>query len=202
MLHNVLLPDIKRFRHKTRIQFNNTSLGLDKKNYATKIAHAYIDYVVDYWPRNLLTNFTLKTCLFGATNIIENSDESKYNYSGHGIEFDGAGSQSFGNDFTKNVVIFSDNNRSSSDHRKNSFLVLGEGPANGFNDSVGTPEKKFRTNFTKGKKKFGLRLHQEGDSNYLFINGKKICTFKADNKNVNFPIQFCLMSTSEEFVSD
>ena len=31
---------------------------------------------------------------------------------------------------------------------------------------------------------------------YLFVNGKKIFKFTADNKNVNFPPQFCLGSIS------
>ena len=30
----------------------------------------------------------------------------------------------------------------------------------------------------------------------MFVNGKEILKFKADNKNVKFPTQFCLESTS------
>ena len=33
----------------------------------------------------------------------------------------------------------------------------------------------------------------------MFVNEKKISKFKADNKNVNFPTQFCLGSTSNGF---
>ena len=33
-------------------------------------------------------------------------------------------------------------------------------------------------------------------NSYLFVNGKEILKFKADNKNVKFPTQFCLESTS------
>ena len=53
------------------------------------------------------------------------------------------GSWSFGNDFARNVVIFSCDNSSSShtDNRKNNFLVLGEGPTQGINDSTGSAEK-------------------------------------------------------------
>ena len=53
------------------------------------------------------------------------------------------GSWSFGNDFARNVVIFSVDNSSSShtDNRKNNFLVLGEGPTQGINDSTGSAEK-------------------------------------------------------------
>ena len=33
----------------------------------------------------------------------------------------------------------------------------------------------------------------------MFANGKSIFKFKADNENVNFPIQFCLGSISNGF---
>ena len=46
-----------------------------------------------------------KNCLFGATNMVQNSDKSKYLYSGYRTEFDGAGSWKFGNKFARNVVI-------------------------------------------------------------------------------------------------
>ena len=33
----------------------------------------------------------------------------------------------------------------------------------------------------------------------MLVNGKEIIKFKADNKNVNFPTQFCLESISDGF---
>ena len=33
----------------------------------------------------------------------------------------------------------------------------------------------------------------------MFVNGKEISEFKADNKNVNFPTWFCLGRTSDGF---
>ena len=33
----------------------------------------------------------------------------------------------------------------------------------------------------------------------MFVNGKEIIKFKADNKNVNFPTRFCLVSISDGF---
>ena len=47
--------------------------------------------------------------------------------------------------------------------------------------------------------KFCLSLHYNGESSYLFVNGKEIFKFKANNKNVNFPTQFCLGSISNKF---
>ena len=37
-------------------------------------------------------------------------------------------------------------------------------------------------------------MYYNADNSYLFVNGKEIFKFKADNKNVNFPTQFCLGS--------
>ena len=59
--------------------------------------------------------------------------------------------------------------------------------------------KKFDINFSKAKTKFCLSLHYNDDNSYLFVNGKEIYKFKASNKNVNFPSQFCLGSTSNKF---
>ena len=44
-----------------------------------------------------------------------------------------------------------------------------------------------------------LSLHYNGDNSYLFVNGKEIIKFKADNKIVNFPIWFCLGRLSDGF---
>ena len=41
-----------------------------------------------------------------------------------------------------------------------------------------------------------MSLHYNADNSYLFVNGKEIFKFKADNKNVNFPTRFCLGSIS------
>ena len=51
----------------------------------------------------------------------------------------------------------------------------------------------------KQTKRFGLSLHCDSINSYLFVNGKEIFKFKAGNKNVNFPTQFCLASISNGF---
>ena len=71
-------------------------------------------YDLDAWPENPTNNFKFRNCLFGATNIVKNSDKEKYVYSGCGITFDSASSWSFGNDFARNVIIFGVDNSSSS----------------------------------------------------------------------------------------
>ena len=67
------------------MQFNNDPLVSDKNNYSIKIVNAYIVYNLDYWTRKLLNNFVLRNCLFVGTNIINNSDKSRYVYSGYSI---------------------------------------------------------------------------------------------------------------------
>ena len=65
--------------------------------------------------------------------------------------------------------------------------------------TIGLPENKFSINFNKAKTKFCLSLHYNADNSYLFVNGNEIFKFKADNKIVNFPTQFCLGSISNGF---
>ena len=84
-------------------------------------------------------------------------------------------------------------------YAQNNILILGEGPTCGINGSFGSPEKKISIHFTKASTKFCLNLHYNADNIYLFVNGKEIFRFKADNKNVNFPTQFSLVSISNGF---
>ena len=56
----------------------------------------------------MVNNFLLKNWLFGVTNIVNNSDQSKYLYSGYGIAFDGV----LGISLVENVLIFGNNNSS------------------------------------------------------------------------------------------
>ena len=60
------------------------------------------------------------------------------------------------------------------------------------NGGFGSPEKKFDINFTKANIKLCLSLHYNSDNSYLFVNGKQIFKFKADNKVFNFPTQYNL----------
>ena len=44
-----------------------------------------------------------------------------------------------------------------------------------------------------------MSLHYNHDNSFLFVNGKKIYKFKANNKSANFSTQFCLGSISNGF---
>ena len=82
--------------------------------------------------------------MFGATNIVKNSDKEKYVYNGYGIAVDGKGECSFSNDPARNVIMFWVDNSSSSHtgNLKKDFLILGEGPNFRINGSFHASEKK------------------------------------------------------------
>ena len=44
-----------------------------------------------------------------------------------------------------------------------------------------------------------MSLHCNIDNSFLFDNGKEIFKFKANNRNVSFPAQFCFRSISNGF---
>ena len=95
---------------------------------------------------------------------------------------------SFGNRFTRNVIVFGFNNSSSShsDNLKNNFSILSESLTYSINGSLGSPRKKYSINFTKENTQFCLSLHYNDDNSYLFVN-------------VIFSTPFCLRSISNEF---
>ena len=119
----------------------------------------------------------------------------------YGITFNSTDWWSFGNDTARNVIIFGVDNSSLShaDNLKNKFLILGLSPTFGINGSFDSPDKKFTMNFTKANTKFCLIFRYNTDNSYLFVNGKEIIKFKANNKNVNFPTQICSGSISDGF---
>ena len=78
----------------------------------------------------------------------------------------------FGDGSTRNVFFDVDNSSSSHvDNCKNNFLVLGEGPTDDINGTIGTAEKKTGINFIKKKEKI---LLYNDDNSYLFVNRKKV----------------------------
>ena len=52
--------------------------------------------------------------------------------------------------------------------QKNKFLVLGEEPADGINDSTDAAKKTFGINFSKANTKFFLSLHYNDDDSSFF----------------------------------
>ena len=182
-----------------RMQFNDTSLVVEKNNYSTKIVTAYIVYDLDDWPKILLNNFKLKNYFFDMTKIAKDIDKGQWVYGGYGIAFDGAGSLSFGNSFARNNVIcgVDISSPSHADNHKNNFLLLDEGPSDDINGRIGAAEEKFNIIFSKARIKFSLDLHYNYDNSYFFVNGKDNYKITADKENFDFPTQFYLGSISD-----
>ena len=97
-----------------------------------------------------LRNFTLKNCLFVATNIVKNSDKEKYVYSGYAIAIYVKVELRFGNDYARNVITFGVDNSSSShaDNLKNNFLILSKRDF-GIIGNFDAPENKVSVSFSK-----------------------------------------------------
>ena len=90
---------------------------------------------------------------------------------------------------------------SSSAHVNNktrSILVLGKDFIQGIDGTIIYAGKMYSTNFAIGNKKFCLSLHYNGDSSYLFVNGKEIINFKAKDSEFE-PYPLCLGGLSKDF---
>ena len=117
---------IKLSEYRIGTKLDKDLLILQQNKYLTKFVSAYIVYDLDTWPRNPTNNFKFKNCLSGAPNIIKNSAEENYAYSGYRITFDSTVSWSFDNDFARNIVIciVDNSSLSHSGNHKNNFLIL------------------------------------------------------------------------------
>ena len=56
----------------------------------------------------------------------------------------------------------------------------------------------YSTNFTVDNKTFCLSLHYDGDSSYLFVNGKEIINFKTKDSEI-VPYLLCSGNILKEF---
>ena len=61
--------------HRMRIKIDRDPMAVEQNNSLSKIANVYIVYDLDAWVRNSTDNFKFKSCLFGATGIVKNSDK-------------------------------------------------------------------------------------------------------------------------------
>ena len=119
-------------------------------------------------------------------------------YSGYGIAFDGGSSWNISNDFARNATIFHVDNISSShaDNSKNYFVVLSNSPTYDVNGNFGSPKRSLVLKLVKQGQNFDRVCIIMVIIVFFLLMEKK---FKADNKNVNFPTQFCLGSISNGF---
>ena len=165
---------------------SNNDYVLDKN-----VVNIYIVYKLDPLASTRDKSYTIQNALFGAMMQIAKyaTDYDKNNYKGYGICFDER--SEFGHTITegghahttdaRNVLIFGADMSFSvhATNRANHIYLMGKGLTQGINDTTIYADKNFYRNFTDFGKKFVLSLHYNGDSSYLFVNGRQELKFKA-----------------------
>ena len=124
--------------------------------------------------------------MFGEFSLTETPNIDRYKYSGYGIGFDRHGSHSYHSGGTGgNVIIFGvDLSSLTKIHsRRKDILVFGKGPTQGLENTL-SAKKMYSINFTELNKKFCLSLHYNRANSYLFVNGKEIHKFKAQDSEI------------------
>ena len=172
------------FQQNNVLTSNNDHV-LDKN-----VVNIYNVYKLDPLASTRDKSYTIQNALFGAMQITENAtDNDKNNYKGYGICFDER--SEFGHTITedghahktdtRNVLIFGADMSFSvhATNRANHIYLMVTGLTQGINDTTIYTEKNFYRNFTDFGKKFVLSLHCNGDSSYLFVNGRQELKFKA-----------------------
>ena len=87
------------------------------------------------------------------------------------------------------------------DNKGKDILILGIGLTQGLGEHSLTAEKMYSINFTNINEKFCLSLHYNGANSYLFVNGKEIVKFKAENSEI-VATPLCLGSISKDWSTD
>ena len=204
-------PNIKKNIYgQLYVSFNGNYFKQDPITIPNNIINIYAVYKLDPISSTRNTDYTIQNALFGAMKITKNTDSSKNNYTGYGLYFDEGGEFSHtvreGNfnrvTNAKNVIIF-DVDTSSSIHatkRANNIYVMGKEFIQGINGTTIYAEKLFHNNFTEFGVKFVLSLHYNGDSSYLFVNGRQELKFKAkDDQIINEKL--CLANLSDQWTT-
>ena len=121
------------------INFNGHCLINNNISISKKVTNIYISYILNHWPRDLNTYFTLGICLFGSVKITKNAGPGKYKHSGYSIGFDSHSEFLFTDgSMGKNVIIFGDDMSSSKhvDNKNKYILIFGEGPTQQLDDAL------------------------------------------------------------------
>ena len=85
-------------------------------------------------------------------------------------------------------------------NKTRNILVFDKDFIQGIDNTTIYAEKMYSTSFTVANKKFCLSLHYNGDSSYLFVNGKEIINFKAKDSEI-VPYLLCLGNISKTFTT-
>ena len=70
-MYTASLNSIKLSEYKIGIKFDKDRLAVEQNNYLAKIVNIYIFYDLDTLQKISLKNFTLKSFLFGVTDIVK-----------------------------------------------------------------------------------------------------------------------------------
>ena len=183
------------------LNFNGQYLIKNNISIHKNLINLYISYKLRSQLRNLNTDFTLGSSLFGSVKLTENADLDQYWYTGYGIGF-GSRSEFLFTDgsYRKNVIIFGADISPSVhvDDKGKDILILHEGPTNRLDDTTLTAEAKYPINFTQSGKRFVLSLHYNGSNSFLFVNATKVNQFKTKDSEIK-DYSLCLGNVSKDF---
>ena len=168
------------------------------------VINIYVVYKLDPISSTRNTDYTIQNALFGAMEIIKNTDTSKCKYKGYGICFDEGGMFNIGNiNNSGNVIIFGvyENSVIHSNNKTNNIYIMGDGFVQRIADTTLYAEKIYSQNFTQPSKKFVLSLHYNGDDSYLFVNGKQELKFKSKTEHL-VKEKLCIGNLSDLWTTD
>ena len=77
-------------------------------------------------------------------------------------------------------------------------LILGEGPAQGLDNTTVTADSEYPINFTQSGKRFKFSLHHNESNSFLFVNATKIYQFKSKDSETKYNT-LCLGNNSKDF---
>ena len=72
------MHSIRLSEYRIGMKFDIDPLAVEQYNYCYKTINVYIVYELDACPSNHYNDFKFRNCLFGATNMVKNSDKEKY----------------------------------------------------------------------------------------------------------------------------
>ena len=187
------------------VQLSGNHFQQIKEDMSNKIGISiYCVYKLDSISSSRDDTFTVQNALFGAMQVINNADTSKYKYTGYGICFDEGGSFSKGNISNgKNVLIFGADESSlvHQNNKANNIYVMSDLFVQGINDTTLYAEKIYSQSFTQRNKKFVFSLHyNHDDDNYLFVNGKQELKFKAKTGQLLMK-KLCIGNLSDDWTT-
>ena len=179
-----LKNDGRIYVHLSGNHFQQNKVIIPNNN---NVINIYCVYQIEPISSSRDDTFTVQDALFGAMQITNNADTSKYKYKGYGICFDEGGLFSIGNiNNGRNVLIFGVHEDSviHANNKANNIFVMGDAFVQSINDTTLYAEKIYNQNFTQPSTKFVLSLHYNGDNSYLFVNGKQQLKFKAKTESL------------------